>query len=315
MLTATVIAGVGVGPAALIGCNSSEPVPTNRKAASMPTPARVQPDIELLEPGAEPRRPLRYRLVAGAEETMSLRVGLSVETRADGAPVPIPETPAVDMIMNLRITDLDGPDQARYRFAVQSVEIEDAPDLEPETLAAMRQGLAGAAGMSGSARVDSRGFNWDVHMATPTNLDPMTRQMVESASQNMDQVSAPFPKEAVGQGAVWTLRQTIEQNGVSLDQETRFELEKLDDRGGVLTTRISQRAGTQPMPIPGLPPGAAELRGLESSGSGRVYFHLDQLVPRSSLSMRSSYQVTVNSEGAPGLVDTVVEMRIEIAPE
>jgi hypothetical protein len=301
------------------GCRGSERTAGQEGQESRQTPRpqdRSRPDtrpvITLLDPGAEPRRPLRYQLIQGAEEALLMRTNMTIETRTDGAPMPAVEYPPVVMTMRLRITDKLVADQARYVFALEAVEVEDAPGVLPEVLASMREHFRAVTGMTGSAQVDARGFNWDARMDMPQGLTPAVRQMMDSASKGMDQVSAPLPAEPVGQGARWELRQTIEQNGVLLQQRTLFELLELDGDRGVLATTITQHADGQPMSIPGMPAGTAELLSLDSAGSGRIHFDLGRLVPRSTLEMRSDYALRVTAEAAPQTIETHVEMRVEL---
>lgn len=280
-----------------------------------PTPAATgRPVVTLLDPGAEPRRMLRYRLTPGAEETMVMRTNMTIETKTNDIPAPVVEYPTVAMSLRLRVLDANAPDQARYEFSLESVAVDDAPGREPELVATLRQHFQDLAGMTGSASIDARGFNWNARMEHPRGRDttPAIRQMIDSAAQGMERMSAPLPEEPVGQGARWELRQTIEQNGVTLQQRTLFELRELDGQRGVLATQITQRADRQPMSITGMPAGAAELLSLDSTGSGRLHFDLDRLAPRSTLTIRSDYSVRVTSGDAPETIDTRVEMRVEI---
>lgn len=274
-----------------------------------------QPVITLLDPGAEPRRALRYRLTEGAREALVMRTNLTIDTSADGVPAPTVEYPPVVMNLSLHIASKPSDSQARYTFALESVDVEDAPGVRPEVLESMRQHFRAVTGMTGSAHVDTRGFNWDARMDVHRDMTPTIQQMMDSASQSMDQVSAPLPEEPVGQGARWELQQTIEQNGVTLQQKTLFELTELDGTRGILTTRITQHAGRQPMAVPSVPAGTAEMLSLDSTGSGRIYFDLDRLVPRSTLDMRSDYSLRITSNGAPQTIETHVDMRIEIAAQ
>jgi hypothetical protein len=294
-----------------------------RDSERMPGP-EARPVITLLDPGAEPRRPLRYRLAPGAEEILVMRTEMTVATRVDGTPLSSVDYPPVVMTLRLRVMNRDRdendaahvPGQARYEFALEAVDVEDAPGVQPEVVAAMRRHFQEVTGMTGSADIDARGFNWNARMQHPRgqarDTTPAIRQMVDSASQGMDRMSAPLPEEPVGRGARWELRQTIEQNDVTLQQRTLVELVELDGQRGVLTTQITQRADRQPMTITGMPAGAAELLALDSTGSGRLQFDLDRLVPRSTLAMRSDYGVRVKTEGEPQTIETHVEMRVEI---
>lgn len=298
------------------GCHERDPSSSQDSARDTASAqARQRPVITLLDPGAEPRRALRYRLTEGAREALVMRTNLIIDTTTDGTPAPTIEYPPVVMNLRLHIASKPSDSEARYTFALASVDVEDAPGVLPEVLETMRQHFRAVTGMTGSAHVDTRGFNWDARMDLPPDMTPAVQQMMDSAAQNMDQVSAPLPEEPVGQGARWELRQTIEQNGVTLQQTTLFELIELDGTRGILTTKISQHADRQPMTLSGAPGAAAEMLTLESAGSGRIYFDLDRLVPRSTLDMRSDYGLRVTTGDTRQTIETHVEMRLEIAAE
>lgn len=304
---------VGLVIASLLagGCRDAEPTPAPATATA--------PVVTLLDPGAEPRRPLRYRLVPGAQETLTMRTEMAIATRADGGDAaPAVEYPPVVMTLRLRVAEAgSAPDRARYEFALEAVEVEDAPGVAPEVVDAMRRHFDEIEGMTGSADVDARGFNWNARVERPRgragHATPALGQVLDSTAQGMERMSAPLPEEPVGQGARWELRQTIEQNGVTLEQRTLFELIELDGQRGVLATQITQRAGRQPMAVAGAPAGAAELLSLESTGTGRLHFDLDRLGPRSTLTLRSDYGVRVTAGEQPQTITTRIDMRVEIA--
>jgi hypothetical protein len=294
--------------------SSEQASPDSARGAAGAQPGK-RPVITLIDPGAEPRLALRYRLTEGAREALVMRTNLTIDTTTDGMPTPTVEYPPVVMNLRLHIASKPSASQARYTFALEAVDVEDAPGVRPEVLESMRQHFREVTGMTGSAHVDTRGFNWDARMDLPRDMTPAIQQMMDSASQSMDQVSAPLPEEPVGQGARWELQQTIEQNGVTLQQTTRFELIELDGTRGILATTIAQHADRQPMTVSGVPAGTAEMLSLDSAGSGRIYFDLDRLVPRSTLDMRSDYTLRITTSGTPQTIDTHVDMRIEIAAQ
>src|SRR5690606_24430883 len=124
------------------GCRDADRAAPGAPSGPAAAAERGRPTIELLDPGDEPRRRLRYQLVEGAEETLVMRMNLSIQTRADDIPIPEVETPPVEMTMRLRIADKRSPDQAHYTFALEAVDVEDAPGVLPEVVEAMRQRLA-----------------------------------------------------------------------------------------------------------------------------------------------------------------------------
>src|SRR5690606_32413607 len=81
------------------GCRDADRAAPGAPTGPAAAAERGRPTIELLDPGDEPRRRLRYQLVEGAEETLVMRMNLSIQTRADDIPIPEVETPPVEMTM------------------------------------------------------------------------------------------------------------------------------------------------------------------------------------------------------------------------
>jgi hypothetical protein len=286
--------------------------PASDQAGAARAQAGQKPTIKLLEPGAEPRRQLRYQLVKGAKETLIMTMNTSIQTKMPGMPTPAIKIPTMAMTMDLEVTEVLSQDEARYQFVMTGAEVTGGDGVMPELVEATRTTLEQAKGMKGTAIVDSRGFNRDATMELPDTIAPQMRQTLENTMQGMDQMSSPLPQEAVGKGAKWELHQQIDQNGMKVDQVTLFELVELNGDKGKLTAKVTQKAGKQKIEGPGMMGAKAELLQLDSTGSGVIQFNLAKLVPTSSISIASDYSVKVDAMGQVQTMDAHLEMSVDI---
>lgn len=317
LVTTSILAAAGCSGG---GCreDSGSRATGSGSVSTVPAPERPRdageaPVVELLSPGGEPRRVLRYHLVPGVEETLVMKMRMGVRTKAPEVPAASIETPIMQMTMHLRIAEKRSDTEARYEFLLHDTAVERSRGMAVELMETTRAALARAEGMAGSAVIDSRGFNRDLVMKLPAGMPPQMEQMMDgAAAQGIDRMSTPLPAEAVGQGARWKLHQTIVQNGVELRQETLFELVELDGDRCKLKAAVTQTGDQQPMIVPGMPAGAVELLSLRSAGTGEIEIDLARLVPNSTLTLGSEYTTQITTDGLQ-VVDTHLDMSMEIA--
>lgn len=232
--------------------------------------------VVLLEPGAEPRKELRYDLSVGKTQKVTMTLGMTMAMQMPGVPSEPIKTPPMKMVMDLKIAEKVGDHEARYTFELVEADALAAPGVQPMVLEMTKQQLPQMVGMKGSAIVDHRGVNRDATLELPPNLPAQIAQMMEGTKQSMNQMSSPLPVEAVGVGARWEQQQVLEQNGIKMEQKTLFELVELDGTSGVLKATIEQSAPRQTIDQQGM---KITVANLDSSGTGTIRFDLAKLVP------------------------------------
>lgn len=281
---------------------------------TMTPPAKTGagPMIKLLDAGAEPRRPLRYKLDVGAKDKLVMDMDVAIETKMPGMALPKMTMPTISMTMDIEVTEKVSDTEAKYQFVMSDVQVKDRPGSMPGMSGNMQMVMNKAKGMSGTAIVDTRGINRDATMTLPEGMDAQMKQMMGGSMQNMEQLSAPLPEEAVGQGAKWELHQSIEQNGMKVSQVVLYELIELSGDTGKMTATITQKADKQNVAMPNMPGAKAELLYLKSTGNGETGFDLTKLVPSSTVSLVSDYSMNVEAQGQKQKVDAHLEMAINI---
>lgn len=267
-------------------------------------PGPNAPTVKVLSTGKGKKQKLRYQLTKGLKQTLVTDMTMDMQMKTPQMPLDM-KMPTMRMIMKLEVSDKLGADEARYKFELTDVDAMKRAGVQEFMVEAMKTELAKAKGMSGTAIVDTRGFNRDATVDFPAGVDANTRQIMQSSMQGVEQMSTPLPAEAVGVGARWEVRQKVDQNGMTIDQVSVFELVELKGDRGTMKVTVKQSAPRQKV-AGGM---GGELLKLESKGTGTIEFDLGKLVPRSSMTLDSDYQMEVQGQK----VDAHMDMSVEIS--
>jgi hypothetical protein len=244
-----------------------------------PAPARFE--LDLLDDGREPRRPLRYPKEPPPPQKMSLQLRVAMKMEVPGSPIPPVAMPGLRLLLDLTAASIE--DGVRYDFTVTDADLTGADAAHPSLVAGMRKGVTALVGTAGSLSVDRRGFQRGLTMGVPDGLGQELTQFLNSAKLAIGQMAVPLPEEAIGVGAKWQIEETIAQGGISVRQKTYYELLAIDGPRLQIRTQTVQSAEQQKASIPGLPSGvSAKVMSLRGAGAGESEVDLRRLVPSSS---------------------------------
>jgi hypothetical protein len=246
--------------------------------------------VKLLEPGAEPRRELRYRYDKGRVERARLISGTGLTMEVGGQKLDLPAMPDLEMNAKIRIVDLLASGSARRQLVIDKVDLKQG-GIDPSLRDDVEQALARLEGLKGRDLIDARGFIHELKLEK-VQARPELRQFLESMQQALGQMGAPFPEEAVGKGARWQIETKVTQQGLELRQSATYELIELDGDKGLTKMALQQRSPPGAVNPPGLPPGVqAELLSLDSRGNGELRFDLGRMVPDGHVTTNSKIKV------------------------
>jgi len=249
-------------------------------------PSKGQPsghsDVKLLDRGKDPRSKLRLKVKKGQAEKLTMTTETSIKVKLDGKVAPASKLPAMVMGMSMTVTDTKTNGDIRYKFSLDSAAVKSKAGIPPKALKKIEQVLGKLKGLGGHSLVSNRGVQKESKFILPANIDPQTKQLMQGMEQGLNQVLAPFPKQAVGIGARWRHSSTIKQGGIKLHHVATYELLELDPKTGQLTLKVAvkQKAPKQKVDSPlGV---TLDLLSLSSKGSGTSKLRLDRLAPPSS---------------------------------
>ena len=253
------------------------------------------PIVTLVTPGSASRKQLRYAIPAAQKSRLEMAMTMAMTMNMAGMPVPM-NLPVMRMSIDLAVTSVAPNGDISYDLEFTGVTV-DGSAGDP-IAAAMQTAAAGITGIRGAATVTSRGVPKSAKIATESVTDPQIRQIFSQMSSSIENLSMPFPEDAVGPGARWEVRQTISANGLVLFQKADFDLVSVDGPAVTLKVKTEQTAPPQPISNPGLPEGAeTSLERLSGAGTGTVVIRLDSLVPTSELDSTTSTVMTINMGG------------------
>ena len=230
-------------------------------------------ELTLLEAGTEPRQRLEYQLSAGVKQSFELRMKMNMGMEMSGTKMPIPEIPAFIMVMDLEVSAVTPDGEATWSAKINKAEMEAGGD--PSMARAMGSSLDSLKGMSYRGKLARNGRMSGLEIDLPGTLPPQLTQMVDSMKQQMQQMTMPFPEEAVGIGARWKVAQKVALTGFAIDSSIENKLVAREGSRAVIEVTMSQSAPAQKMKLPGMPVDA-DLTHLSGKGGGKMTYGLSR---------------------------------------
>jgi hypothetical protein len=308
----------------LAACRDAEP---QADAASGSTPATSDvvsrelspaspPVIELVDPGAEPREPLRLRPVAGTESALDVALSLRMTVRAGGTEAPPLGMPTV-VVHGRVIVDSVTDDEIRVRHLADAIELEDGADVPAELRAELQRAVDGLAAYRASLRVDPRGFVRGGVIDVPSGAQGPAEQILAQLGQAYGQALVAAPVEPVGVGARWVETRDVDQSGMKLRQTTTYELRSRTSDAIEVHAEVVQSLRAADF-SGGLVPGVrAKLVKFSGKGTVDTSFDLGAASPRTSehrTDVRMILDVDAAGETSRQEIDLALELSMSRPP-
>jgi hypothetical protein len=288
------------------------------RGVSAPAATSKTPQVELLNPGVEPRQQLRLKPAIDVKQTSVMTLKMDMEISASGRSSSVAKSPVSVMTFETKVTKIDPNGDIHYEFAYTNADITDDTGNTPLAARdAMRSALKSMVGMKGSFIMDNRGIHKGGNFILPEGADNNLKQMVEQMSKSLEQLASPLPVEAVGKGAKWRVSSSSDLNGMNLNNIYTYELASWQDGVASLNVSIEQQANPQNITSPQLPPGTTlTLKSFASQGRGAATMRLDRLMPvRSTGSVRSNSQMSAKTAGSSEELTITTKMVMELTFE
>jgi hypothetical protein len=273
------------------------------------------PIVLLLAPGATPRVPLRYTIAGDYKAHMDLGMTMGMSLDLPGVPAQSVQLPPMKVGADVGVTNVTPAGDVSFDFGYTSVRLDDAAGADP-AVASLVQGMdTDFKNVRGSATMTSRGEARDARMDVSKVTNPQLSQMLGSIENSIQSLAIPLPEEAVGVGAKWESRQTIQANNIKIFQRTVWEVVGLDGKTVNLKATVEQAAPPQSISNPSIPAGAdVSLARYSGGGAATVALHLDSLIPTSEGNTQTSVTMNVNAGGSTQQVTVGVTLKVTFAP-
>ncbi|MEG5136547.1 MULTISPECIES: hypothetical protein [unclassified Microcoleus] len=305
---------IGLSPASL---SAKTPLVVQQPTSNLSVPAidSKRPQVELVNPGVEPRQQLRLKPSLGVKQTTTMIVKMEMEVSTAGSSTNVNKVPTMVLTIETEATKIDANGDIHYDFSYANADITaDTPNLPTAALDSMRSAVKKLVGLKGSFIMDSQGGNKGGSFTLPAEADNNFKQMVQNMSKSLHQLASPLPTEAVGKGAKWRISFPSNAGGMNVNQTAIYELIGLQDGVATLKTSVEQQANPQNLTLPQLPAGSTmAIKSFASQGQGEVIMRLDQLMPvRSVVSINSNSEMTIKVAGNPKELTMKTKMLMEM---
>ncbi len=202
--------------------------------------AAAKSGVKLLDPGAEPRKALRYHIQAGDKQTAIMTMKVKFDSAnplvgPDGKQMMIPKIPAMSIPMDITVQSVAANGDITYEMVLGDVGIAQDTNTAPDDLQGMQKALAGIKGLTSTGVMSNRGIVKKFDTKIPAGADAQMRQFTDLIKDGSGNMNVPFPEEAVGAGAKWELKKTTKVQTASVEQTGTYELVSVD--GDKLSTK------------------------------------------------------------------------------
>jgi hypothetical protein len=247
-----------------------------KKDASSATAADANADpVLLLEAGAEPQAPLRYKIAEGT--TTKSNMDFTIATLATTS-----EAAALSVVPGVRLHIVSGPAMPTdkgVKFGVNITKAEAAvPEgLDPKVAEELRQSAAILDDVGGTVEMNDRGLSLATELndkAKSPDIPLRLLMMIVNARTTLSRVV--LPAEPVGLGARWEARKELMLYGFKVQQVDTYTLvERVGDEIK-LNVAVTQNALPQTVDFPddGI---AIAVEQMSANANGEIILNLNAL--------------------------------------
>jgi hypothetical protein len=244
-------------------------------------PAAEEPMIllRMLEPGAEPRRVLRWSFVPGRREAWTTRTEHAQSIQVHDKPA-VAVAGVSEQEFEVVVSEVDAEGRARLAWTFHP----ERPLLEggatPASVARQQKISDSLGTVTGTSRLTSAGVSFDAALRSDRSLDADARKYLVGLEETMRNTSTRLPDDPVGVGAKWETTQIKDLAGIRYQETARYTVLSLEGDRMRIEFEFDAEAPDQPLVQPGVP-AEANVRVLEFSfkGQGSSTLDLGRAVP------------------------------------
>ena len=281
MLSSMQFLSIALAIALVSGCGKDQPAPP------APPPAE---GIELVSPGAEPRRELRYRLARGATTLDELSLEVDIDAGGQGGTLP-----TLILRTELATQDVLADGSMTVKRTILDVEARDRPGGAIQA-AQMTEQLQLMKGLTLIGTISPRGKPSGVHVdAAGQQLPPAIGAQLDSLIRSFEQVTMPLPAEPVGIGASWRHRKPVDQYGIKMQTLTTIVLTAIDGDRLTFTSTTRVEGADQAVTQGGT---TIEVTGIGGVGAGGGSMDLSRMAMTGELTAELTSEMRSGGETA-----------------
>lgn len=263
----------------------------NEKKTSSPGVMAIspgQPQVKLLDAGAEPRKALRLQVKEMNKQKVKLIAKHSMGLSTPEMPEQTVKMPAVSLVGEISIKNISSNGDVAYQVVISEVEVAAEASLPAEAVESVKSKFAAMKGLVVEGLITDRYQVKTNKAVIPSGADAMTRENLEGMDDAFTNTKFILPDEAVGVGAKWEVKQKAKKEGVSLDETIRHELTSIDGELLIVTSTISQSAANQKISNPFVPTMKVEMTAMTGRATEVITMSLNKILPEKATSDESN---------------------------
>ena len=270
--------------------------------------------ITVISTGMEPRQILQVRPTVNSQQESVMTLDIMGTMTAEGRTQPLAQLPTTEMVMKTDVVRLDEDGNRYIEFEYTEVTIGDTPGLPPEMNEAIQAQLSQLEGLSGRWVINEQGYISQFTMTPPETTLVTIRQNIQQMMDSLQQMSAPFPTEAIGVGAQWQRPYQMSMNGVDMSGVAIYELVSVEGDRITLNTAVIQEGTAATFSALPLPANVElSMQHMDSSGQGIIEMDLTEVMPIVSdmnLTSDSHFTIKVQDVEMPVSMNMLVNLSL-----
>lgn len=255
-----------------------------------------EPEVTVLDAGAEPRRELRLVFEPGSEQSLTMQMMMAQQLFVDGAPVNREVELTYTFDIASRVLEVDDS-SATVEMTYTDFTLVDQDPMGPAEVAQFERTMDGFMGLSFFVTTNDRGATPRVEI--PRDFPATGVGGVDDMLQEFDTPSVPLPVEAVGVGARWQVEH-VPAPLSDLPMPTVTEVELLELHDDHVVMRNTAVTTIEPSTID-TPQGTVEFLDGEITNRGTLTWFFDSVNPASEIA----------GEGVMSFVETMGDQQVE----
>lgn len=280
---------------------TEEPTPEPAPTDSEPGPGAV---ATLIEPGAEPRVPMRLNLQAACSELVVMEQNQELIQSVGG--IDIPSQGIVGQSTEMQMQAERVPEGFRVTSEVIGA---GSSDASPDDLRRLLDAeLVKLVGLRTIETVTDRGAS--VPGTFSIEGGEALGPLLDTITSIGDAARVAFPEEPIGIGGEWVVEAVADVQGMSLITVTNYTVISIEGSIFTLGTTQTQRVpeGSSMQVQPGL---SVDILEWEHAATGSMVLDLESVAPVSSTMTAAAHQLLDGGRGV-GMIDQTIDVDVTV---
>ena len=253
--------------------------------------------MTLLEPGAEPRKVLRFQPKAGDKQIVAFTMKMAMD------PSPLTNLPPITETTQITIKKVSANGDIDYERVITDVSVPAGSGPTAQVMEPMKAAFSKLKGLTTSGVMSSRGFSRRKETKSPKSnkvLPAIARLFQSQMSAGLDIMAAPLPEEAIGAGGKWEVTPAEEsRDGVA---KVVYEIVSIEENR--VTAKITATVSASKQTPKDL--------AITGGGSGEMTIDLGHIMPaKGNLVYRLEMSGTDGAGGKKLTMKMGMDLRIE----